>query len=58
MTKLFKGPTLPKIESAAPMPDDDGLKKSRRRLIAKEKARAGVNSTLLSKAGSRETLAG
>lgn len=54
MTKLFK-PEVPKIEDPAPLPDDESLKKARRRGIAREKASGGRDSTLLT-AGGRETL--
>lgn len=48
-------PKTPKIEDPAPMPDDEGLQKARRRGIARERAKGGRESTLLT-AGGRETL--
>lgn len=59
MGGLFRSrtPKLPKIEPAKPIPvpDDEQIQASRRRLIAKEQRGSGVQSTILS-SGGRETL--
>lgn len=54
MTALFNTKT-PKITDPAPLPDDEALAGARRRGIAREKAKGGRESTILT-AGSRETL--
>ncbi len=59
MSKLFKTPDMPKIEppTPTPLPDQAQADKAKRRLVAKEQAGSGSQSTILS-TGGRETLGG
>ncbi len=59
MSRLFKTPEMPKVETPdpTPQPDDQQVRDARRRRIAKESNTSGVQSTLLT-AGGRETLGG
>ena len=57
MAGLFKKPTMPAIADPTPMPDEDQTDAARKRGVAKEKARSGFDSTILS-SGGRETLGG
>lgn len=54
MANLFKTKT-PEVAAPTPLPDEEQATVARRRGVAKEKAKSGVASTILS-AGSRETL--
>jgi len=55
MSGLFKTPAAPEIKPAVPLPNQEELKKARRRTIASESKSSGQTSTLLS-TGGRETL--
>lgn len=55
MTKLFK-PSLPEVAPATPLPQEDDLTAARKKRLQKETTAGGYSSTILSTAGSRETL--
>jgi len=60
MSGLFSKPkvAMPEIKPPTPMPDEVQTDSARRRRVAKEKAGAGVQSTILTQAAGRETLGG
>ena len=56
MTTLFSRPKLPTPEPATPLPDDEQLSSARKKRLQKETTTGGYASTILSTAGSKETL--
>lgn len=57
MSGLFSKTKMPEVEDPTPLPDEQQTTKARRRRVAKETSRSGVESTILS-SGGRETLGG
>jgi len=55
MSNMFKTPPAPKIEPAAPMPQESEIAKAARRKMQGEQKTEGARSTILS-SGGRETL--
>ena len=64
MASLFKSPRYPtrpvvaKKKTVMPLPDDDAVKKARKRSYAAQRRRSGRMSTILSQSASGGTLGG